>query len=74
MSIELRRVNDQLVIVLPEELTASLAWEAGDIVRAEIVEQGLKIVRVETIHSRAMKIARKCMEKYRNTFETLAKS
>jgi bifunctional DNA-binding transcriptional regulator/antitoxin component of YhaV-PrlF toxin-antitoxin module len=61
------------VVILPQELTSVLNWAAGDSVDANIVEGNLVMVRAETLHGRAMKIAKKGMERYRTTLENLAK-
>jgi len=52
----------------------SFGWDAGDVLTAEIVEGGIKFTRRNSKHNEAMQIARKVMKKYREVFETLAKS
>jgi bifunctional DNA-binding transcriptional regulator/antitoxin component of YhaV-PrlF toxin-antitoxin module len=74
MKLQLRKVDGDVVIILPQKLISLLTWGAGDIVDAKIVEDNLIIRRDETSYSRAMKIARKGMERYRSTFEKLAKN
>jgi bifunctional DNA-binding transcriptional regulator/antitoxin component of YhaV-PrlF toxin-antitoxin module len=74
MKLEIRKVADDTVIVVPAELASLLGWEPGDICEGELHGAQLWVVRTETNHARAMKIARQAMEKYRDTFEKLAKS
>jgi bifunctional DNA-binding transcriptional regulator/antitoxin component of YhaV-PrlF toxin-antitoxin module len=74
MKVEIRKVDDGLVVALPAEAVASLRWESGDVLAAEVVGDGLKLVRVETKHDRAMRIADEAMKDYRVTFDKLAKS
>jgi len=51
-----------------------LGWEPDDFCEGEVNGDELRIVRTETKHASAMKIARQMMEEYRETFEKLAKS
>ncbi len=74
MKLKLRKIGDHTAAILSDDLLSRLEWRAGDILDAEVVDDGLKILRTETVHARAMKIARKGMEKYRDTLEKLAKS
>ena len=70
----IHRCGEKLLIDLPGELAAKLDWATGDVLKIEVVESGLKIERAMTAHDHAMQIARECMDKYRETFEILAKS
>jgi bifunctional DNA-binding transcriptional regulator/antitoxin component of YhaV-PrlF toxin-antitoxin module len=75
MKLEIRKVADDLVIVLPAEITSRLGWKAGDVCEGEVHAGELRITRAETEkHARAMQIARRGMEKYRATLEKLVKS
>jgi bifunctional DNA-binding transcriptional regulator/antitoxin component of YhaV-PrlF toxin-antitoxin module len=75
MKLEIRKVADETVIVVPAEIASRLGWEPGDVCEGEVNGDELRIVRTETKeHARAMKIARRGMEKYRSTLEKLAKS
>ena len=74
MPITIHKRGEKLLIELPPELLSKLGWGVGDIVSVDQVEDGLKISRATTAHDRAMQIARKGMDKYRKTFEILAKS
>ena len=74
MEIQIRKCEEGLFIVLPDNLASELGWEHGDILSAEIVANGATITRTMTAHDHAMKIADEVMDKYRETFEALAKS
>jgi antitoxin component of MazEF toxin-antitoxin module len=74
MRVKVRQFEDQLGVVLPDELIASLGWESGDILEVEVENKGLKIVRVETSLGRGMRIAKRAMENYRGALEELAKT
>jgi putative addiction module antidote len=74
MASKIEKHGDKRVVVLPPELLAQLGWDVGDVLMAEIFEDGIKFTRAKTKHDRAMEIARTVMEKYRKTFEALAKS
>jgi putative addiction module antidote len=73
VKLSIQNVGDDVVFVIPAELVSQLEWGPGDILEAELVEGGLKLVRVETKHQRAMKIAREGMQKYRDALAKLAK-
>jgi hypothetical protein len=70
----IHKCGDKLFIDLPIELSLKLGWEVGDVLSIDQVENSLKLNRVMTARDHAMKIARECMDEYRETFETLAKS
>ena len=75
MKTELKDLEGNLVLSIPQEVVSRLGWEAGDICGLEIDGDGLRIVRTETSkHASAMKFARRGMEKYRDVFAKLAKS
>lgn len=74
MQISVRKCGEKLMVELPAELSHRLDWNSGDIVDVALVDGGLKIERKSTARDYARQIARKCMEKYRETFEALAKS
>jgi bifunctional DNA-binding transcriptional regulator/antitoxin component of YhaV-PrlF toxin-antitoxin module len=74
MKLEIRKVADDTVIVVPAEFASRLGWEPGDVCEGEVHGDQLWLVRTETKHARAMKIARQAMEQYRDTLEKLAKS
>ena len=74
MKLKLSKIGDDTVVVLPAEVVSRLGWEPDDFYEGEVHGDELRIVRTETKHTRAMKIARRGMEKYRSTLEKLAKS
>jgi bifunctional DNA-binding transcriptional regulator/antitoxin component of YhaV-PrlF toxin-antitoxin module len=74
MKLEIRKVGDDTVIVVPAEVASELGWDPGDVCEGEVHGDVLRVVRTETKHAGAMRIARQIMEEYRETFEKLAKS
>jgi antitoxin component of MazEF toxin-antitoxin module len=74
MKIRVHQFEEELGLVLPDELIASLGWESGDVLDVQIDNDGLRIVRVETAFENAMRIAERAMDDYRETLQTLAKS
>jgi putative addiction module antidote len=74
MKLQLRRIGDQLVCALPDEVVARLGWGSGDIVDLSVDENSLKIVRTQTAYDHAMDIAHKAMDEYHDALATLAKS
>jgi len=74
MELEIRQLEEQLGIVFPDDLVASLGWQPGDRLEVEIDENRLKVVRVETGFERGIRIAEQAMEDYRETLEALAKT
>ena len=74
MKVTLEKCKEDLFVVLPKEAAAILNWGHGDILDAELVDGGLKVVRTMTAHDHALEIAREAMDKYRDTFESLAKT
>ncbi len=73
MMSKIQRMGDKRIVSLPPELLAEPGWDAGDVLTAELVADGIKFTRLNTKHNRGMQIARKAMRKYRAAFEALAK-
>ena len=71
---QLRKLDDELVVALPAEMVGKLHWAPGDVLGVEVDGNALKLVRVETSHDRATRIADEAMKDYRVTFEQRAKS
>ena len=71
MKAEVRRLGEEVGIVLPDRLISSLGWEPGDIVEVEVEAGVLKIARVETADTRT---AAQLMDEYRDALAALAKS
>jgi len=74
MKLKIRKVNGDLVFLVPAESLSSLGWQAGDVCECRCELDSLRIVRTETKHDRAMQIADEVMDEYREVFENLAKS
>jgi putative addiction module antidote len=74
MGPKIEKQGERWVVTLPVDLLAQLGWNAGDVLAAEVFEEGIKLIRTETSHERAMQIARRGMHKYREAMEKLAKS
>jgi putative addiction module antidote len=74
MEPKIEKQGERCVVTLPAELLAQLGWNVGDVLAAEIFEDGIKLIRTKTNHEHAMQIARRGMHKYREAMEKLAKS
>ena len=74
MKIRIDQFEEELGLVLPDELIASLGWEPGDVLDVQVENDGLRIVRVETAFENAMRIAEQAMDDYREALQALAKS
>jgi antitoxin component of MazEF toxin-antitoxin module len=74
MQIQIGKCKDNLFVILPKQVAAQLDWGAGDLVDLEVVDGGLKAVRLVSERDRTMEIACEVMEEYRETFDALAKS
>jgi hypothetical protein len=74
MKVKIWKADGELVIALPLDAVTELKWELGDVLEGRLEGDGVKLVRVETQHDRAMRIADKVMDDYRETMEALAKS
>lgn len=73
MKVKLRQFDEQIAVVLPDELTASLGWEPGDLLEVEVENNTLNITRVEAATERGIRTARRAMKNYRGALEALAK-
>jgi putative addiction module antidote len=74
MKTKIGKSGENLFVVVPKEAVSQLGWTHGDILGVEVVDGGLKVVRIQTAHDRAMAIARRGMAEYHEAFATLAKS
>jgi hypothetical protein len=74
MKLKIRKANGHLVFLVPAESASSPGWKAGDVCECHLELDSIRIVRTETKHDRAMKIADEIMDEYREVFERLAKS
>ncbi len=71
--LQIRKIGNSLGIILSRELLARLKLKEGD--RLHVVEQterGIKLTPYSPKHARAMAIARRVMEEYKDTFKALA--
>ena len=64
MKVQIHRDGEETVMILPDELIASLGWQPGDVLEASTDGNGLKIGRPETTHERGVRIAKKAMKRY----------
>jgi putative addiction module antidote len=72
--LHVKKIGNSLGLILPKELLARLKLKEGD--RLHVIEQterGLKLTPYDPKHAKAMKIARRVMEEYQDTFRALAK-
>jgi putative addiction module antidote len=72
--LQVKKIGNSLGLILPKELLARLKLKEGD--RLHVIEQterGLKLTPYDPKHAKAMKIARRVMEEYQDTFRALAK-
>jgi len=74
MESKIQKCGDKLVMVLPDECVAKLAWGVGDILALTAENGTLAILRTQSAHDHAMGFARRAMDEYRPVFEALAKS
>jgi bifunctional DNA-binding transcriptional regulator/antitoxin component of YhaV-PrlF toxin-antitoxin module len=66
MKLKIRKVNGDLVFLVPAESVSGLGWKAGDVCECRCDLDGIRIVRTETKHDRAMQIADEVMDEYRS--------
>jgi antitoxin component of MazEF toxin-antitoxin module len=74
MKLIVKRIGDDLVLVLPKEIVKELTWRHGDESNASFEEHALRVAFVQSAHDRGMAIARKAAVDYKETFEALAKA
>ena len=67
-------VGDEIGIVLPRELLASLGAQEGDSLEAVVTPRGLLLTAGSEIHARHMEISRRVMRDKRNILRRLADS
>jgi hypothetical protein len=72
--VKLQSCDGKITLPLPADVEASLEWKPGDVCECIVESGGLRVVRIETAHDRAMKIAEEIMDEYREVFEALAKT
>jgi antitoxin component of MazEF toxin-antitoxin module len=74
MGTKIEKDGNRRLVALPPDLLAKLGWDVGDVLMAEIFEDGIRFARTKTDHERTMEIGATLMDEYRETFEALAKS
>jgi antitoxin component of MazEF toxin-antitoxin module len=73
MQLKIHQCGDDLAVILPGQLAAKLGWTSGDTVAAEIVGDGISMVRSMTAHDQPMTVARRGMDQYAEALKALAK-
>lgn len=71
--LKIYRIGDSLGITLPEEVLQQLNVGEGDNVFLTETEDGVQITVNDPEFEKAMKIYKKCSEKYKNALRELAK-
>ena len=74
MKLIVKKIGDDLVLVLPPELIQQLNWTHGDELNAIVEERDIRVMFAQSAHDRGLAIARKLMEDYKETLEALARS
>lgn len=72
--LQVKKIGNSVGLILPKDLLARLKLKEGD--RLHVIEQterGFKLTPYDPKHAKAMKIARKVMDEYQDTFRALAK-
>ena len=72
--LQIRRIGNSVGLILPKELLARLKLGEGDKLHiVELPEREFKLSPYDAKHAKAMKIARRVMHEYKDTFRALAK-
>ena len=71
MKVQIHRDGEGTVIILPDELIASLGWQPGDVLEASIDGNALNIARTDTA---VAGIADELMNEYQETLRRLGNS
>ncbi len=73
-ALQIRKIGNSVGVILPKELLARLNLREGDkFYPVEQPDGSLRLSPFNPKHARTMKIARKIMHEYRDTFAALAK-
>jgi putative addiction module antidote len=73
-ALQICKIGDSLGLVLPRDLVARLNLKEGDkLYPVQQPDGSLRLATYNPKHARAMEIARKMMDQYRDTFAALAK-
>ena len=73
-ALQICKIGDSVGVILPKELVAQFNLKEGDkLYPVQQPDGSLRLAPYNPKHARAMEIARKMRDKYRNTFAALAK-
>ena len=73
MTLQIRKIGNSIGIILPSDFAARHDFKEGD--KLHVVEQTGNAVTLspfDPVHAKAMQIARKIMDEYKDTFKVLA--
>ncbi len=72
--LQVRKIGNSLGFILPKEMLANLGLKEGDKLRViGQTNDAFKLTPDDAKHAKAMAIARKAMDEYKDTFAALAK-
>ena len=72
--LQIRKIGNQLGLILPKELLARLKLKEGDKLQVvEETERRLRLTPNDPKHAKAMEIAWRSFRKYADTYKALAK-
>lgn len=72
--VTVRKLGKSLAIDLPRAITTEFGIEAGDSLHLLKAGDGLELRQIDSQVARQLRVAEKCMRKYRNTLRQLADS
>jgi putative addiction module antidote len=72
--LQIKKIGNSVGLILPKDLLARLNLKEGDkLYVVEQTERGIRLTPYDPKHAKAMTIARRVMEEYKDTFRALAK-
>lgn len=74
MKLEVKKIGDDLVLILPDDLIQRLGWAQGDEVAAFVEERDLRLTFSRSQHDRAMALVEEIIEEYKDALTELARS
>ena len=74
MKLEIQKIGDDLVLILPDELIRQLGWAQGDEVAVSVEGRDMRLAFSRSLHDRAMALAEEIMEEYKDALAELARS
>ena len=72
-NVKIRRVGDELAVILPQEWITEAKLAEGDELVASVSEGALNLTTPETRHQWLMRLAQEGMDEYREALAELAK-